>query len=155
MRFQSNCSCYNLPAVSAGRIIQNMSPGQIPPGHMLVHFVISHHSIAFSQVSLLRLSLQPPPSPLHCFIFPSPRLRRIPYSIVRSCGLTVVFSLHVNPQVRTVCGMPLWALCCCQPVAVSELGSWWLLGTGGTLYESVWGLLVEQWDSRPLHIVLV
>ena len=75
---------------------------------------------------------------LHCFIFPSPRLCCIPYSIVRSCGLPVVFSLHVNPQVRTVCGMPLWALFCCQPVAVSELGSWWLLGTGGMLYKRVW-----------------
>jgi len=102
------------------RITQNMSPGQIPPGHVLVHFC---RVIAFSRISLLRLSLRPPPSPAISPILPSLRLRRIPYSIVRSCGLTAAFPLHVNPQVRTVCGMPLWALFRCQPVAVSESGS--------------------------------
>ena len=42
--------------------------------------------------------------------------------------------------------MSLWALFCCQPVTVSELGSWWLLGTKGMFYE--WSVLIEQWALR-------
>jgi len=48
-------------------------------------------------------------------------------------------SLHVNPQVRTVCGCP------CGHCSVANLWhlSWGALGMGGVLYE--WGILVEQW----------
>ena len=58
-------------------------------------------------------------------------------------------SHNLDHKFHSVCSMPLWALFCCQPVAVSELGSWWLLGMGGTLYE--WEVQVEQWDSGLLH----
>jgi uncharacterized membrane protein YozB (DUF420 family) len=134
----------------------NLSPGQIPPSHVLVDFVISplshkfhcfvsltltttischlpptaftataSHSLQYSLVMWTHccLSIACLPSPPYCFILPSPRLCHIPYSIVQSCGLTAVSSLHVDPEVHTVCSMPLWALSCCQPVAVSESGS--------------------------------
>jgi hypothetical protein len=104
------------------------------------------HSLQHSPVMWTHccLSFACPP---YCLILPSPWLCRIPSSIVRSCRLTAVLSWHVDPQVHTVCGMPLWALSCCQPVAVSELGSWWLLREA--CFTS--GILIEQWDSGLLH----
>ena len=119
-----------------------MSSGQILPSHMLVHFVISHCPIAFSQVLLLPLSCQPPPcsaiSPLLlCITSPATASHSLQHSPVMwtHCCL----SLHVNLQVCTVCGCP------CGHCSVANLWhlSWGALGMGGVLYE--WGILVEQW----------
>ena len=79
--------------------------------HPVTCWFISWFLITFSHVSLFRFSHSNHhrlPPLLH---ISSLRLRRIPYNIVRLCGLNVVFSLHVNPQVRTVCGMPLSGHC--------------------------------------------
>src|SRR6267154_3829122 len=96
---------------------------------MLVHFVISHRPIAFSQVLLLRLSHSNHhhllPSPPSCFIFPSPRLRHIPYSTVRSCGLTAVFPLHVNLK------SALFVACPCRHCSVANLWQYLSRGADG------------------------
>ena len=79
--------------------------------HPVTCWFISWFLIIFSHISLLRFSHSNHhrlPPLLH---ISSLRLRHIHYNIVRSCGLNVVFSLHVNPQVCTVCGMPLSGHC--------------------------------------------
>jgi hypothetical protein len=56
IRLESVCSSAGRLRPDLDRITQNMSLGHILPGHVLVHFAISHRPIAFSQISLLRLS---------------------------------------------------------------------------------------------------
>ena len=111
-----------------------MCPGQIPPGHVLVHFVISHHFLTRFAASFL--SLQPPSSPPTASYFlpatASHSLQHSPVMWTQCC----LFTACKPSSPRCLRHALVRALFSCQSVAVTDSRRWWL-GTGGTLYK--WG----------------
>ena len=139
-----------------------MCLGQIPPGHVLVHFMISHHFLTCFAASFL--SLQPPSSlPTASYFLPATTLHLLQYSLVMwtQCCL---FTACKPSSPHCLRHALVRALFSCQSVAVSELRRWWLvvgygrdtLQVGGGVW-GVGGLLVEQWavGCYKLHKVLV